>query len=92
MIVRILEDGQYEVDEETAKELSAIDDKIAKALDANDEAAFAAALADLVARVHASGKQLEDGDLRPSDLAVPAPESTLAEVQRILGSETTTKD
>lgn len=89
MIVRILEDGQYKVDKSTAKKLDQLDAKLDKALDRNDEAAFDKALAALVKMVHASGKRLEPSVITPSDLALPAATSTLAEVRELLSSETT---
>ncbi|HLX78785.1 MAG TPA: hypothetical protein VKR27_07860 [Acidimicrobiales bacterium] len=92
MIVRILEDGQYEVDQQAEKDLSELDATLGKALDAGDVAAFDASLAELVELVHATGKRLEADDLRPSDLAIPAAGSTLAEVKALLGSDTATKD
>ncbi|HXZ82614.1 MAG TPA: hypothetical protein VED84_02555 [Acidimicrobiales bacterium] len=87
MIVRILEDGQYKVDKSTAKKLDNLDTKLGKALDKSDEAAFARALASLVKTVHASGKRLDPSVITPSDLAIPAATSTLAEVRELLASE-----
>jgi hypothetical protein len=89
MIVRILEDGQYKVDKSTAKKLEKLDAKLGKALDRSDEAEFDKALAALVKTVHASGKRLEPSVITPSDLALPAATSTLAEVRVLLASETT---
>jgi hypothetical protein len=91
MIVRVLEDGQYEVDEKTARELSKYDSQLSSALEKEDGRAFDEALAALIKRVHESGKKLDD-DLRPSDLAVPAAGSTLAEVKKLLSSESATED
>ncbi|MFZ0059802.1 MAG: hypothetical protein WAL35_07135 [Acidimicrobiales bacterium] len=88
MIVRILEDGQYKVDKPTAKKLNDLDAKLGKALDKSDEAAFVKALAALLKTVHNSGKRLDPSVITPSDLALPAAASTLAEVQELLSSET----
>ena len=77
MIVRVLEDGQYEVDAQAEKDINDLDATLGKALDTEDVAAFDAALAELVELVHATGKKLETNDLRPSDLAIPAAGSTL---------------
>jgi hypothetical protein len=41
-----------------------------------------------VKTVHASGKKLEPSVITPSDLAIPAATSTLAEVRDLLSSET----
>ena len=92
MIVRVLEDGQYKVDAQAEKDINDLDATLGKALDTEDVAAFDAALAELVELVHATGKKLETNDLRPSDLAIPAAGSTLAEVKALLGSDSTTKD
>ncbi|MGA8297685.1 MAG: hypothetical protein WB770_11640 [Acidimicrobiales bacterium] len=92
MIVRILEDGQYEVADKAAAGLSEIDGRLAKAIDAGDEAAFESELEALIDAVHRSGEQLESDDFRPSDLAVPAAGSTLKEVQALLSSDGTDKD
>lgn len=88
MIVRILEDGQYKVDKSTAKKLDELDTKLARALDKGDDAAFAKHLTNLVKTVHASGPRLGPSVITPSDLAIPAPSSTLAEVRDLLSSET----
>jgi hypothetical protein len=87
MIVRILEDGQYKVDKSTAKKLDNLDTKLGKALDRSDEAAFEKVLAALVQTVRASGKRLAPSVITPSDLAIPAATSTLAEVRDLLTSE-----
>lgn len=92
MIVRILEDGQYEVADQAAAGLNEIDGRLAKAIESGDNAAFAAELEALIAAVHKSGTRLDATDLRPSDLAVPAAGSTLAEVQELLSEDGMNRD
>jgi hypothetical protein len=92
MIVRILEDGQYEVGDQAADGLSEIDHRLAKAIDSDDEAAFAATLDALIDAVHRSGTRLGPADLRPSDLAVPAAGSTLSEVKELLSQDGMNRD
>lgn len=89
MIVRILEDGQYDVGDQAAAGLNDIDLRLAKAIDADDETAFRAELDALIDGVHRSGRRLDATDLRPSDLAVPAAGSTLDEVKALLSSDGT---
>jgi hypothetical protein len=89
VIVRILEDGQYELNETAAKELDALDDALAAALENNDEAAFHEALGIVVAAVHAKGTPIDPTAILPSDLALPAADSTLAEAHELLASEPT---
>ena len=87
MIVRILSDGQYELDDEGEKALPALDAQLDKSLANEDEAAFAEALSEIVTKVHEHGRLLSAEQIVPSDLALPAPNSTMAEVRELLASE-----
>ena len=87
MIVRILGEGQFDVPDADLDRLNAIDDELIAAVDAEDESAFRAALDALLSAVreHATPHALETLD--PSDLVLPAPDATLAEVRDLLGDE-----
>lgn len=87
MIVRILHEGQYDVDDGLLDELNRLDDALSAALDGNDETAFRSAVAGLVARVREGGSPLADDDLRPSDAVVPGEDATRDEVRTILTEE-----
>ena len=87
MIVRILGEGQYRLDEEAFAVVSLIDDRVQAAADAGDEAAFAAALTELVDTVVARGAPLAADDLHPSDAIVPGHGTTLGEARELLSSE-----
>ena len=87
MIVRILNEGQYELDDKTFASLTAIDEQLDKALAANDEAGFERALGDAVQIVHTSGRQLDAETIVPSDLALPPVGLSLDEVREFLASE-----
>ena len=84
MIVRVLEEGQYEVGEESAARLRALDESLDDAMQSDDEEAFDATLRALVAEVHSSGRLLEPSALVPSDAALPAPGTSLAEMRKLL--------
>ena len=71
MIVRILGEGQFEVDESATEELNALDATLEKAVNAGDEAAFRPALAALVGRVRSLGIPLAADTIKPSDLILP---------------------
>jgi hypothetical protein len=92
MIVRILEEGQFEIGGQAADGLHSLDEALAKAIDSGDEQAFDANLAALIDAVHRSGTRLDATDLRPSDLAVPAAGSTLSEVKALLSPDGMNKD
>jgi hypothetical protein len=87
VIVRILGEGQYELPDDAEAELDELDHRLDAAVEANDEAAFAAALGALIAKVRSSGTHLGHERLVPSDLALPAEGSTLAEVMYLIESE-----
>jgi hypothetical protein len=87
MIVRILEDGQYELAAGVSPTLDELDRELGRAISAGDEVAFAAALAALVEEVHSSAQRLGADVIVPSDLTVPAAGSSLDEVRRLLAGD-----
>ena len=55
MIVRILGEGQFRVDDSAAAELNRLDTELEAAVEHGNESAFTAALTSLLARVRAEG-------------------------------------
>ena len=84
MIVRILGEGQFQVDDTDTTELNRLDSELESAVDNSDEAAFTAALQGLLAQVRAQGSPLPDDALEPSDLILPRPDSSMDEVRKML--------
>ena len=87
MIVRILGEGQYDVPESAVEGLNVCDEAVVAAIDAGDEAGFAAALGELLKGVHAAGTPTPLDSLVPSDLVLPGSDATLEEVRELLGEE-----
>jgi hypothetical protein len=87
MIVRILGEDQFSVDDSATAELNQLDDQLEAAVDRNDEAAFAAALAGLLARVRSLGSPLPADTLEPSDLILPPEDASMDEVREMLTDE-----
>jgi hypothetical protein len=87
MIVRILGEGQFEVPEAAVAELNELDGALEAAVEHSDEAAFRLALAALLARLREVGSPTEADDLRPSELIIPQPDATMAEVHKLLTDE-----
>ncbi len=87
MIVRIMGEGQFRVEESATSELSALDAALEKAVNERDEAAFQPALTALLDRVRALGTPLAADALEPSDLIVPHAEADLTEVRSMLAEE-----
>jgi len=87
MIVRILHEGQYEISDEPLRQVNAVEEEMFAAVDARDEERFRRLLDQVLAIVRRDGRALAVEDLRPSDLVLPAPDSTLDEVRTLLAQE-----
>lgn len=87
MIIRIMGEGQLQVDEAALEELNELDNAVSAAIDRDDEPAFAAALRDLLARVRAIGAALPPDAIEPSDLILPGEGATIGEVRELLAEE-----
>ena len=84
MIVRILNEGQWELSDEAVRSLNSVDDELEKAVTANDQDRLTATLSSLLNQVRDSGRVLPDDELRDSDLILPAADSTVDEVRGLL--------
>ena len=87
MIVRILSEGQLQVDDAAAVELNSLDAALEKAVNSGDEAAFRAALLALLDRVRALGTPLAADSLEPSDSILPRADADLDEVRSMMTDE-----
>jgi hypothetical protein len=83
VIVRILTEGQWELEDALRDELEALDGPAEAAVGAGDQAAFSAALAALLARVREAGRPLPADRLVPSDVVLPAPDATVDDVRHL---------
>ncbi len=84
MIVRILGEGQYDVDERHRERLGELDATLLHAVDHADDAAFGPALRALASEVRSIGTVLADDAFVPSELVVPFADATLAETKALL--------
>jgi hypothetical protein len=84
VIVRILGEGQFRVDDVATAELNRLDTELEAAVNHNDQAAFAAALGGLLGQVRAQGSPLPADTLEPSDLILPHQDSSMDEVRKLL--------
>jgi hypothetical protein len=87
VIVRIMGEGQYEVDDGLQARLNEIDDEVGAALAAGDQAAMSEALRRLAEAVRGAGRRLDDTALSPSDAVVPPEDLTLDEAHELLEGE-----
>jgi len=88
VIVRVLGEGQYVVDDAHADLLNGLDAGLESAVESGDEAAFRSALADLLAQVRTVGERLPDDALEPSDAVLPDESTSLEEVRLMLTDST----
>jgi hypothetical protein len=84
MIVRIMGDGQYRLDDSLAPHLAELDAATEDAFSANDQEAMHAALESLAAAVRLNGERLDDGELDESDSIVPPVDLTLDEARSLV--------
>ncbi|MGD9959728.1 PspA-associated protein PspAA [Nocardioides sp.] len=87
MIVRILGEGQYDVDDAALDQLNTLDSGVEAAVEAGDEPAFASALAALLDGVRSAGTALADEALDPSDLILPPADASIDEVRDLLSDD-----
>jgi PspA-Associated protein len=87
MIVRILGEGQLQVDDSASAELNSLDAALEKAVNSGDEAAFRSALMTLLGRVRALGTPLAADTLEPSDSILPRADADIEEVRSMMTDE-----
>lgn len=84
MIIRILGEGQYELDEGHLDALNIHDDQLHSAVLAGDEVAFGRGLRALLDEVRELGTPVPDETLVPSDLVIPAEDTRLEQAAALL--------
>jgi hypothetical protein len=87
MILRILEEGQYEVPNQALDALNTLDDALVAAIEAGEGEGFERSLVELLERVRESGSRVPDDYLGPSDLVLPPADAGLEEVRAMLSEE-----
>ncbi|MCD0451005.1 hypothetical protein LO762_17640 [Actinocorallia sp. API 0066] len=85
MIVRIMGEGQIELDESALPELNKLDDALEATIERADDAAFRDALAALLESVREAGSPLPDDSLEPSDFILPPADAHIDDVRNMLG-------
>ncbi|MFL5928832.1 MAG: PspA-associated protein PspAA [Gaiellaceae bacterium] len=87
MIVRLLGEGQYRVDDSLLTRLNELDAQIEKAVADGDERALWSRLQALADTVRENGEKLADDDLSPSDAIVPPEDLSLEEAKELMQDE-----
>ncbi|MGV4985064.1 PspA-associated protein PspAA [Streptomyces sp. NRAIS4] len=87
MIVRIMGEGQVQLDDSHFVELNKLDDELLAEMESGDEAAFRRTFTALLDAVRRLGTPLPDDALEPSELILPSPDASLAEVREMLADD-----
>ena len=81
MIVRIMGEGQYRIDDSDRDNLNELDNAAVVAAEGGDEAAFLKTFGALLDHVREVGKRLDDEELEGSDVLFPPADTTFAEAK-----------
>ena len=84
MIVRIMGEGQWELDEAHVAALNHLDSALEKAVEAGDVTAFSDGFTQLLDVVRREGTRVPDDTLLDSDLILPPADASLEEVRGLL--------
>ena len=87
MIVRIMGEGQVRLAGSHLTELNKLDDVLLAEMEIGDGPGFRRTLQSLLAKVRELGDPLPDDSLEPSELILPSPDATLAEVRELLSDD-----
>ena len=87
MIVRLMGEGQYRVDDSVRERLNELDDQAVAALEASDETELDKRLEEMFALVRAEGEPLPDDDLSASDVIIPPSDLTLEETRELISHD-----
>jgi hypothetical protein len=87
VIVRLLGEGQFRVDDSLLARLNKLDDEVEKAVADGDERALWTGLQALADAVRESGVKLADDDLSASDAVIPPEDLSLEEARELLEDE-----
>jgi hypothetical protein len=87
VIVRLMQEGQYRVDDALRERLNEVDNQAAEALNRDDEQEFRSLLVELARIVRESGERLADSDLSSSELIIPPTDLSLEEARELFSGD-----
>ena len=83
MIVRILHEGQFEVEDDQMETLETMDGALLREVEGGHREAYRARLKEILDLIR-QGRRLDHDELRSSDLVVPAADFSLEEARDLL--------
>jgi hypothetical protein len=87
VIVRLMGEGQYRIDDAVLAQLNELDERATAAAGADDEETLDGALEQMFELVKIKGTPLGDDEVLPSDALVPPSDLTLEETKELMTDE-----
>jgi hypothetical protein len=87
MIVRLMGEGQFRVDDALLEQLNELDVRAQEAIDAEDEPTLDQRLDEMWELVRDRGELLSDDELAASDVIIPPSDLTLEETRNLFSDE-----
>ena len=87
MIIRLMNEGQYEIDDALFGELNELDARAEAALEAGQEDEYRQLVDRIGAAIRERGRRLADDDLRSSDGFVPPSDLSLEEAKKFFADD-----
>ena len=87
MIIRVVNEGQYEVSDSMLDALNELDNEIVGLIESGDETRFRDVLRNFISMIRENGKPLDTDVIVESDLIVPPEDLTLSEAVEIFSGE-----
>jgi PspAA-like protein len=87
VIVRLMGEGQFRVDDDLLEGLSELDDQAGEAVEQGDEESLRRLLGLMAKTVRDRGERLPDSDLSASDAIIPPEDLSLDEAKQLFEGE-----
>ena len=87
MIIRILGDGQFRLDDNLVDRVNKIDNKIVKHVSQGNKEEYARDLANLISIVKELAEPLDPVEILPSDLIIPPSDLSFEEAKQVFCDE-----
>jgi hypothetical protein len=79
VIVRIMGEGQYRLDDDVLERVNELDNSVVAAVEEDDEDAFHVAFEEMLDVIRKAGEHLGDDEIETSDVIVPPADTSMAE-------------
>lgn len=87
MIIRIMGEGQFLLDEAHLEKVNAIDNEIVEHVSKNDAIGYKRDLKRLISTVREFSKPLDPSEIAASDIIIPPPDMSFEEARRVFSGE-----